>query len=112
MYAMRRTAERGVSMYADLFDQVNQNPEFFVKPESLNDYKDAMGHLNDSEILTYLNNEALTRLSGEETSYAPLAQIELFNRYTAQGDQDAALLVLKDLSKMGTNVGRMLRQFA
>lgn len=112
MYAMRRTAARGVSMYADLFDQVNQNPEFFVKPESLNDYKDAMGHLNDSEILTYLNNEALTRLSGEETSYAPLAQIELFNRYTAQGDQDAALLVLRDLSKMGTNVGRMLRQFA
>ena len=112
VYAMRRTAARGVSMYADLFDQVNQNPDFFIKPESLNDYKEAMGHLNDSEILTYLNNEALTRLSGEETSYAPLAQIELFNRYTAQGDQDAALLVLRDLSKMGTNVGRMLRQFA
>lgn len=115
MYSqLRGTADRvsNSRLYSDdLRKAVENNPDNYFERSSLNDMKSAMAHMTTPELLAYMRSDKLGELKTDE-NYGPLATITLINRYHEAGDTEAASALIGDLAATGTNIGRLLRQFA
>lgn len=111
---MRGTAARvtdSPNFDGNLRQMVAENPENYFKPSSLNDAKAAMDHMTTAQLMAYMRDDKLGELKTDE-NYGPLAAITLINRYHESGDNESAAALISELSATGTNVGRLLRQFA
>ena len=67
--------------------------------------------MTTTQLLEYMKSDKLGELKTDE-NYGPLATITLINRYSAAGDSESAAALIQELAATGTNVGRLLRQFA
>lgn len=115
MYSkLRGTAERvsNSKLFNDeLREGILKNPDNYFDRSSLTDMKTAMDHMTTPELLAYMRSDKLGELKTDE-NYGPLATITLINRYHEAGNNEAASALITDLAATGTNLGRLLRQFA
>jgi DNA repair protein RadC len=115
---MRRTAQRFANSLgdseADIRKKIFDNPKNYINPQKLEDIKGNLEEMSDEDLIMIMTDNALVNLSlnpeNANDNIFVLAAIERINRMQAKGEDTAD--AIEALAKVGTTVGRMLRQFA
>ena len=113
---MRRTASRvaASTQESELRSKILENPENYINPQNLAAIEGKLELMTDAEILEVMTDNAVINISQDPGSSNDnifvLAAIERINRMQANGEDISD--AVEQLAKVGTTVGRMLRQFA
>ena len=115
---MRRTAKRFADSLgdaeADIRKKIIENPENYIGKQDLSGIKEDLLEMSDEELVAIMTDSALVNLSLDSEFYNNnifvLAAIERINRMQRKGEDTSD--AIEQLAKVGTTVGRMLRQFA
>lgn len=113
---MRRTASRvaASTQESELRSKILENPENYINPQNLAAIEGKLELMTDAEILEVMTDNAVINISQDPGSSNDnifvLAAIERINRMQANGEDVSD--AIEQLAKVGTTVGRMLRQFA
>lgn len=115
---MRKTAQRFANSLgdseADIRKKIFDNPNNYISPQKLEAIKGNLEEMSDEDLIMIMTDNALVNLSlnpeNANDNIFVLAAIERINRMQAKGEDTAD--AIEALAKVGTTVGRMLRQFA
>jgi len=111
---LRGTAERA-SVSEDFYEIKNDildNPNNYLDTQHLGAAKEELRGKSIQELVSMMRGDKLGSLMNRNDDLGVLAAIEIINRLQTEGRTEAIPGVLEDLAKMGTSVGRLLRQFA
>jgi hypothetical protein len=110
---VRGTASRAASSgeYSEIKDQILSNPANYIDTKYLEGSKKELEGKSVPELISMMRGDKLGSLMNRNDDVGVLAGIELINRLQAEGRTEAIPSVLEDLAKMGTSIGRLLRQF-
>jgi hypothetical protein len=110
---IRGTASRAASSgeYSEIKDQILSNPANYIDTKYLEGSKKELEGKSVPELISMMRGDKLGSLMNRNDDVGVLAGIELINRLQAEGRTEAIPSVLEDLAKMGTSIGRLLRQF-
>lgn len=115
---MRKTAKRFADSLgdaeADIRKKIIENPENYIGKQDLSGIKEDLLEMSDEDLVAIMTDSALVNLSLDSEFYNNnifvLAAIERINRMQRKGEDTSD--AIEQLAKVGTTVGRMLRQFA
>lgn len=110
---LRKTASRAAKFeeFSDLKDDITENPQNYIEPKYTSKSKEELADMSVQELVSMMRSDKLGSLINRNDDISVLAGIELINRMQAEGRTEAIPGLLEDLAKMGTTVGRLLRQF-
>ena len=110
---LRRTASRSSKFeeFSDLKDDIVSNPNNYIDPKYTSESKKELAEKSIQELVSMMRGDKLGSLMNRNDDISVLAGIELINRMRAEGREAAIPGILEDLARMGTSIGRLLRQF-
>jgi len=111
---LRGTAERAAASedFYEIKNDILDNPNNYLETQHLDTAKEELRGKSIQELVSMMRGDKLGSLMNRNDDLGVLAGIEIINRMQAEGRVDAIPSVIEDLAKMGTSVGRLLRQFA
>jgi hypothetical protein len=111
---LRGTAERAAASedFYEIKNDILDNPNNYLETQHLDTAKEELRGKSIQELVSMMRGDKLGSLMNRNDDLGVLAGIEIINRMQAEGRVDAIPGVIEDLAKMGTSVGRLLRQFA
>lgn len=107
----RRFSKRAARSMRSIKDDILNNPESYYTPQTLSEIRESLSEMTTDELIANMNETALTRLSDTQDQTGIMAGIEALNRAYAEGDTQKAVMIVENLAKLGTSVGRLLRHF-
>jgi len=91
-------------------DIVN-NPSNYIKPQKIKEIKEDLTAYTDGELVSFMTDESIGRLSQRNDDIGVLAGAELLSRAIAKGETERIPGLIAELAAIGTSAGRILRHF-
>lgn len=107
---MRGFAESVKEATPGMTAEINANPELQYEPQKLKDVKKNLSDMTDEQKLESMNDLGKFASIESGNNFGVLAGIDLMNKYIAEGKDPTP--ILEKLSKAGTAMGQLIRQFA
>lgn len=109
---MRATAKStAYRMGGTVREEIIKNPVNFIKPQKINEIKEDLTAYTDGELVSFMTDDSIGRLSQRNDDIGVLAGAELLNRAIARGETERIPAIVAELAAMGTTAGRILRHF-
>ena len=109
---MRQTARKQANTFLNTTRQaILDNPENYISPQNISKIKNQLQDVTDQELIEYLTDESIGRLSQKNDDIGVLAGSELIRRAVARGEMDRIPSIVAELAAVGTTAGRILRHF-
>lgn len=111
---LRGTAERASASedFYEIKNDILDNPNNYLETQHLGAAREELRGKSIQELVSMMRGDKLGSLMNRNDDLGVLAGVEIINRLQVEGRTEAIPGVLEDLAKMGTSVGRLLRQFA
>lgn len=109
---MRQTARKQAQNFLNTTRQaIIENPENYISPQNIGEVKGRLQDVTDQELVEFLTDESIGRLSQKNDDIGVLAGSELIRRAVARGETERIPSIVAELAAVGTTAGRILRHF-
>ena len=109
---MRQAARKQANTFLNTTRQaILDNPENYISPQNIGKIKSELQDITDQELIEYLTDESIGRLSQKNDDIGVLAGAELIRRAVARGESEKIPSIVAELAAVGTTAGRILRHF-
>lgn len=109
---LRSTARKQAARFGGVTrEDIINNPSNYIKPQKIKEIKEDLTAYTDGELVSFMTDESIGRLSQRNDDIGVLAGAELLNRAIMRGETDRIPGLIAELAAMGTSAGRILRHF-
>ena len=109
---MRQTARKQARNFLNTTrEAIIQNPENYISPQNIGKIKNRLQDVTDQELVEFLTDESVGRLSQKNDDIGVLAGSEMIRRAVARGETERIPSIVAELAAVGTTAGRILRHF-